>query len=118
MIGRANQSLLFSRLDIEQTAFLNGIEQFNLASYANLNLKVDVQPLDEIRQIVRITWLPDKETAALYFTKVVNNRDLYVPLRQGNYRNFLITEPNYDVFLKEKNILDYMNFYKRFYLGQ
>ena len=48
--------------------------------------------MDELRQIVRVTGLPDRETAALYFTKVVNNRDLYVPLRQGNYRNFLITE--------------------------
>jgi hypothetical protein len=103
-------------LDIDQPAFISGIEQFNTASYANLNLKVEVQPLDEIRQIVRVTGLQDRETAALYFTKVVNNRDLYIPLRQGNYRNFLITEPNYDVFLKEKNILDYMNFYKRFYL--
>ena len=105
-------------LDIDQPAFISGIEQFNLASYANLNLKVEVQPLDEIRQIVRISGLPDKETASLYFTKVVNNRELYIPLRQGNYRNFLITEANYEVFLKEKNILDYMNFYKRVYLGQ
>ena len=105
-------------LDIDQPAFISGIEQFNTASYSNLNLKVQLKPLDEIRQIVRITGLPDKETAALYFTKVVNNRDLYVPLRQGSYRNFLITGPNYEVFLKEKNILDYMNFYKRLYLGQ
>jgi hypothetical protein len=105
-------------LDIDQPAFINGIEQFNLASYANLPLKVEVKPLDEIRQIVRISGLPDKETASLYFTKVVNNRDLFTPLRQGNYRNFLITETNYEIFLKEKNILDYMNFYKRFYLGQ
>ena len=105
-------------LDIGQPAFISGIEQFNLASYANLPLKVEVLPLDEIRQIVRIAGIPDKETASLYFTKVVNNRDLYIPLRQGNYRNFLITESNFDVFQKEKNILDYMNFYKRFYLGQ
>ena len=105
-------------LDIDQPAFISGIEQFNLASYANLNLKVEVQKLDDIRQIVRITGLRDKETASLYSTKVVNNRDLFVPLRQGNYRNFLITQSNYEVFLKEKNILDYMNFYKRFYLGQ
>jgi len=105
-------------LDIDQPAFISGIEQFNLASYANLKLKVEVQPLDEIRQIIRISGFSDKETASLYFTKVVNNRDLYVPLRQGNYRNFLITESNFDVFLKEKNILDYMNFYKRVYLGQ
>ncbi|KAF0238320.1 MAG: tpr domaiN-containing [Prolixibacteraceae bacterium] len=116
--GRQYFVFVIPRLDIDQPAFISGIEQFNLASYANLQLKADVVPLDEIRQIVRISGLPDKETASLYFTKAVNNRDLYIPLRQGNYRNFLITEPNFEIFLKEKNILGYMDFYKRFYLGQ
>jgi tetratricopeptide (TPR) repeat protein len=116
--GRQYFVFVIPRLDIDQPAFISGIEQFNLASYANQKLNIEVIPLDEIRQIVRISGLPDKETASLYFTKVVNNRDLYVPLRQGNYRNFLITEPNFEIFLKEKNILDYMDFYKRFYLGQ
>ena len=105
-------------LNIDQPAFISGIEQFNTANYANLNLKVEVRPLDDIRQIVMISGLPDYETAQPYFNKVVNNRDLYVPLRNGNYRNFLITKANFDVFLKEKNIIDYMDFYKRFYLGQ
>ncbi len=106
------------RLNIDQPAFISGIEQFNLASYANLNLKVEVKPLDDNRQIVLISGLPDKETAIPYFSKVVNNRSLYNPLRKGNYRNFLISEENYDIFLQEKNIIDYMNFYKRVYLGQ
>ncbi len=106
------------RLNIDQPAFISGIEQFNLASYANLNLKVEVKPLDDNRQIVLIAGLSDKETAMPYFSKVVNNRSLYVPLRKGNYRNFLISKTNYDIFLQEKNIIDYMNFYKRVYLGQ
>lgn len=111
-------TFVIPRLDIDQPAFISGIEQFNLASFANLPLKVEVRPLDEIRQIVLITGLPDKETAMPYFTKVVNNRDLYIPLRTGNYRNFLISKDNFDVFMQEKNILNYMDFYKRVYLGQ
>jgi hypothetical protein len=106
------------RLDIDQPAFISGINQFNQANYANLSLKVEVQPLDDIRQIVLITGLPNKEAAMPYFTKVVNNRDLYLPLRNGNYRNFLATKSNFEVFIQEKNIIDYMDFYKRVYLGQ
>jgi len=106
------------RLDIDQPAFISGIEQFNLASYANLQLKVEVKPLDDLRQIVLISGLPDMETAMPYFRKVIQNRSLYTPLRKGNYRNFLISKGNFDIFLQEKNILDYMNFYKRVYLGQ
>ena len=105
-------------LGIDQPAFISGLEQFNIANYANLNLKVEVRPLDDIRQIVLISGLPDKESASPYFTKVVNSRNLYVPLRDTNYRNFLISKGNFDIFLKEKNIVDYMNFYKRIYLGQ
>jgi tetratricopeptide (TPR) repeat protein len=105
-------------LGIDQPAFITGIEEFNTASYNNLNLTVELKQIDEVRQVVRISGLPDLETARLYFTKVVNNRDLYVPLRQATYRNFLITETNYNIFLEEKNIVEYMNFYKRFYLGQ
>ena len=106
------------RIDIDQPAFIKGIEAYNQASFANLSLKIDVIPLDDIRQILRITGLPDKENARLYFSKTTNNRDLYIPLRQGNYRNFLITESNFVIFLREKNITAYMDFYKRFYLGQ
>jgi len=105
-------------LGIDQPAFISGIEQFNTANFANLSLKLDVIPLDDIRQIVRISGLPDKETARPYFNKVVNNRALYEPLREGQYRNFLITNENFLIFQKEKNITQYMDFYKRFYLDK
>ncbi len=105
-------------LGIDQPAFISGIEDFNTASYSNLNLNVEIKQIDEVRQVVRISGLPDIETARLYFSKVVNSRNLYVPLRKATYRNFLISKANYDVFLEEKNIVEYMNFYKKFYLGQ
>jgi hypothetical protein len=49
---------------------------------------------------------------------VVNTRSLFTPLGEANYRNFLISEGNFEIFLEEKNILDYMEFYKRIYLGE
>lgn len=106
------------RLGIDQPAFVSGIENFNQASYANLPLKVEVQALDDVRQVVLISGLPDKTTAMPYFSKMVNNRGLYTPLRQQDYRNLLISKTNYEIFLQEKNILDYMDFYKRVYLGE
>jgi len=116
--GLNNLVFVISKLGIDQPAFINGIEQFNLANYSNLNLKTEVISLDDIRQIVRVSGFPDKETALPYFNKVKNNRVLYSPLRTEQYRNFLITNDNFDTFFQEKNITDYMNFYKRFYLGQ
>ncbi|NQU52348.1 MAG: hypothetical protein HQ522_07390, partial [Bacteroidetes bacterium] len=111
-------TFVISRTNIDQPAFISGIEEFNTANYASHSLKIEVKVLDEFRQIVLISGLPDKEMAMPYFSKVVNNRALYTPLRQTDYRNFLISKDNFDIFLNEKNILDYMNFYKRVYLDQ
>ncbi|MCD6353962.1 MAG: tetratricopeptide repeat protein [Prolixibacteraceae bacterium] len=96
--------------------FVEGIKQYNEANYSNSTLKIEEKPLDEMRQIVAITGIPDKKTALQYFSKIVNNRNLYLPLGDANYRNFLISKENFTVFLNEKNIIDYINFYKRIYL--
>lgn len=103
---------------INKPDFITGIEQFNLANYGSLQFKVEEKPLDEIRQIVLISGLSDKASAMQYFSKVVQNRNLYTPLGDAVYRNFLITTSNFEIFLSEKNIVDYMDFYKKVYLGQ
>jgi len=103
---------------IDKEAFLTGINAYNGSNYESQDLKVEEQPLDNFRQIVYISGFPDKDKAKQYFDILVQNRELYAPLGSESYRNFLISEDNFDVFLNEKNILDYMNFYKRVYLRQ
>lgn len=103
---------------IDKTAFVNGIAQFNQSGYQNLQLKIEEKPLDDFRQIIAVSGLTDKQGAMQYFSQLVQNRNLYTPLGNANYRNFLISANNFDLFLKEKNIVDYMDFYKRVYLEQ
>jgi hypothetical protein len=102
---------------IDQTTFVAGISQYNEASDSG-ELAIEVQEVDEFREAIVISGFPDKESATRYFRTVVQNRDLFAPLGEATYRNFLITEQNFDVFLQEKNITDYMNFYKQIYLGE
>lgn len=103
---------------IDKAAFAEEISQFNAASDAAGDLTVEDQSLDEFRQAIVISGFPDKESATRYFRTIVQNRDLYAPLGEATYRNFLITTDNFDVFLQEKNIADYMNFYKQIYLEE
>jgi len=102
---------------VDKTAFINGLKLYNQSNYAEANLKVEEKPLDDFRQIVVISGLANKEVAIRYFNQLKQNRDLYKPLGNADYRNFLISAQNFEVFQKEKNILDYMNFYKRIYLN-
>jgi len=103
---------------IDKDAFINGIQQYNSSNYAGMALKLEERPLDNFRQIVAVTGLPDKQTALQYSAALVQNRDLYKPLNNGNYRNFLISAGNMEIFYTEKNIVEYMDFYKKVYLNQ
>jgi tetratricopeptide (TPR) repeat protein len=103
---------------IDKDAFTNGINQYNQANYGSMMLTLEELPLDNFRQIIGVRGLPDKGTALKYSANLVQNRDLYAPLCNSNYRNFLISNENLDIFLSEKNIIEYMDFYKRNYLNQ
>jgi hypothetical protein len=51
-----------------------------------------------------------------YFRQVVGNRDIFTPLGNASYRNFIITPANFEIFLQRKNITEYLDFYKKVYL--
>ncbi|SHF57543.1 Tetratricopeptide repeat-containing protein [Mariniphaga anaerophila] len=101
---------------VDKTQFVNGLEQFNKAGN-NPSMGIKEVPIDEYRVAIVISGLSDKEAATRYSRTVVQNRDLYTPLGSANYRNFLISTENFEIFLKEKNINDYMDFYKLVYLA-
>jgi tetratricopeptide (TPR) repeat protein len=99
-----------------KAAFVSGIENYNTQNFAGSEFTIEQQKLDAIRELVIVKGMPDKETARNYFSNVVRTRTLFAPLNNAQYRNFLITTTNFDVFLQEKNIAEYMDFYKAVYL--
>ena len=100
---------------VDKTQFINGLEQFNQAG-ENGSMNIKEVTIDEYRVAIVISGLSDKEAATRYSRTVVQNRDLYAPLGAANYRNFLISTENFEIFLQEKNINEYMDFYKLIYL--
>ena len=76
---------------IDKEQFTEGINQYNQSNYSSMSLVLEELPLDNFREIVAIEGLPDKETALKYSANLVQNRDLYKPLGDANYRNFLIS---------------------------
>jgi len=103
---------------IDTELFKSGISQFNESNYPDAGLILEEQPLDDFRNMIKVTGIADKESATLYLRQIVQDRDLFKPLGDASYRNFLITPENFEIFLEEKNITDYMDFYKMVYLGQ
>jgi tetratricopeptide (TPR) repeat protein len=100
---------------VDQTQFIRGIEQFNQNMETD-TLQIEEVPIDEFRMAVVVSEFPDREAALRYSQTVTQNRDLYAPLGNASYRNFLISSDNFPIFLQEKNINAYMEFYKQIYL--
>jgi hypothetical protein len=100
----------------DKAKFIEGITRF--ANAENAVLKTEEAPLDNLRIIVSVNGLKSRELGMSFTSKITQDRSLFEPLGNSVYRNFLISEQNYSIFLKEKNINDYTNYYKQFYLGQ
>jgi len=103
-------------VNVEQ--FVNGIKQYNLRNYETLNLEMEQRTLDNFRLVIAVKGIPDKQTGLQYSGNLVQDRQLFSPLGTTTYRNFIITPENLEIFMGEKNIVDYTNFYKRVYLNQ
>ncbi|WP_372649148.1 tetratricopeptide repeat protein [Draconibacterium sp.] len=99
-------------------AFINGIAAYNQSNFANSGFTIEEQQLDQVRQLIIVKGMEDEATARQYFSVVVRNRDLFDPLGTAQYRNFLISDENFGIFLREKNITEYMDFYKQVYLNK
>jgi len=104
--------------NIDTETFLSGISRYNETTEPDKELTIEEHNLDHFRTIIAISGLQDKETALDYFRKFIRERSLFDPLGDAQYRNFLITEENLDVFVAEKDISAYTDFFKRFYLEQ
>ncbi len=102
---------------VDKPAFVEGLASFNDAG-EGAGLSIREVPVDEFRNAVVVTGLPDRDSALRYSKMVVQNRDLYTPLGNASYRNFLISDDNFEIFLSEKNITGYMEYYKQIYLGE
>lgn len=57
-----------------------------------------------------------QKQAMMYFRAIVTNRDLFEPVEKVGYRNFVISDENMEVFLKDKDSDKYLQFFKENYL--
>ncbi len=94
------------------------INQFNLKNYAQLSLKLSSGMLDDFRIYVKVEGFQNMQSGLEYLRSIAKDQSVYGPIQNASYRNFIITPENELIFKQSKNILTYMEFYKKFYLKQ
>lgn len=103
--------VLFYSNTIDPYKLKTAFEEFNFAGLSLNNYKYDGE-----HDCLAVSGFNNREEAMRYFNTAVNNRKLFKPLRNTDYRNFVISDANLDI-LREKKLVDqYLQFFKKYYL--
>ncbi len=110
--------LIIPKEETDPEKLAESIRQFNLKNYQQQALNVSSVMLDDFRLIIEVYGLSDMKSGLEYLRAIAGDEQVYGPIKDANYRNFIITPENKTIFMTSKNILTYMEFYKKFYLKQ
>lgn len=100
--------------------YSNEIDPFKLKTvfdaYNFAGLTLNNYKYDEDHDCLVVSGFGNKEEAMRYFHSAINNRKLFKPLRNTDYRNFVISEGNFESLRSKKAVDQYLVFFKKYYL--
>ncbi len=88
---------------------------FNVDNYLNLNLNVGNRELSQHLDIITVEPLKDKEQALDYYRKASAEQGLMGTLAEKDYSIFVISQDNFSIFLEDKSVVEYLNFFRANY---
>ncbi len=106
-------TLIFLKKQNDEAKLIKAFESFNQANFGSAAIKVAVESLDGNRSILIVNGLGEKGSAMAYLQKSVSDPSLRTLFEGGNLRNFIISSENLVVFKKEKNLIQYMEFFNQ-----
>ena len=111
-------ALIVPQTGVDKNAVIAAINQYNAARFAAQKLKISETGFGTNQLIIKVEGLADDNVALDYLKKIINEPTIFDQLQNADYRNFIISEDNLKIFLNQKDIASYMEFYKRFYLNR
>lgn len=116
--GAQSFVLIVPKEEVNADTLAQSITAFNSKNHAQAGLKVSNVLLDDFRVMITVEGFSARQPAMDYLRAIAQDQQVYGPLQNANYRNFVITPENMTIFKQGKNILTYMDFYKLFYLAK
>ncbi len=114
--GTQSFVLIIPKEETKPDELAGAIRQFNQKNYGQQSLQVTSSMLDDFRLMIKVEGLSNAQSGLEYLRAIAKDPQVYGPIQNANYRNFIITPENEAIFRQSKNILTYMEFYKQFYL--
>ncbi len=109
--------LMFDRKDADPNRTLFNVSKYNSESYNSRVFKVDRLSLNKQKIMIMVKGLKDKEDALNYFNGIITSNKAFSGLENADYRNFVISNSNFNIFKKNEDIESYLDFYTQSYFN-
>lgn len=109
--------LMFSKKDGDPNRTLFNVSRYNSDAYNSRTFKVDRLSLDKEQIMILVKGLKDKEDALNYFNGIITSEKPFSGLEDVDYRNFVISVPNFDLLKSSKEVEQYLDFYTKSYFN-
>ena len=106
-------SFIYLKSQSDGTNLVKAFEVFNQANFGSPKIKVTSGSLDEKRGILIVTGLGEKNSALAYLQRSVSDQSLNTSFKGINFRSMIISSENLKIFMNEKNVLQYMEFFNQ-----
>jgi len=116
--GNHSFVLLVPAQAVDQEKLLDAVESHNLKADPEGQLKIESRNFGTAQLLIRVFDFGGKEQAMDYLKGLVRDQNVYGPLGELEYRNFIISVPNYDLLIGNNDLQDYLKLYKAFYLSK
>lgn len=91
------------------------IVSFNVDNFINIDLSVNNEPFNEFFELIKVEKFKDDKQALEYYHAAIEKEGLLSPLKQDEYTVFIISTENLVLFMEDKSVADYLNFFKSNY---
>ena len=108
-----NYALIFMKAQADGNALSKAFETFNQSNFGSPTIKVSTESLDNNRGILIVSGLKELRAATVYFQKAGTDSTLSALIKGNTFRSFIISNENLPIFMKEKNLLLYMEFFNQ-----
>ena len=115
-VGEHSFVLLLPASGLEHRAVMEAIRNHNQQDPATQKLQVQEVPFGVQQILVRVFPFGSKDDGMDYLRGLVRDQQVYNPLAEVNYRNFVISAANYAILLQNQDVAGYLELYKLEYL--
>ncbi|MFH2140890.1 MAG: tetratricopeptide repeat protein [Bacteroidota bacterium] len=100
--------------DINRLKF--NIISYNIDNFNMFDFAVSAVELDAANQIITIKMLDNQKQGLAYFKRISKDiNSFFADMKKPDYKHFIITQDNYSVLFNDKNVDQYLKYFKQKY---